>query len=198
MNCLPARLCPAVPRTGLFESTVPGTPELEALFASDDDEREKQHHDGAGVPVSEQAAVEAAARDDEMSGDFVEVNGVRITADSALSVMRKGCEYLNIGRSGGKAKVFKRLCEHLKCLELAEGVRLKQERAQAEHREPQEVPVVREPTQHERLKHCLTHAPYQPWCEFCVMHKARSDRASAVLEPKRAVSVAVMMTQKAS
>ena len=172
-----------------FESTVPGTPELEALFASDDDEREKQHHDGAGVPVSEQAAVEAAARDDEMSGDFVEVNGVRITADSALSVMRKGCEYLNIGRSGGKAKVFKRLCEHLKCLELAEGVRLKQERAQAEHREPQEVPVVREPTQHERLKHCLTHAPYQPWCEFCVMHKARSDRASAVLEPKRAVSV---------
>ncbi|CAE7239270.1 unnamed protein product [Symbiodinium sp. CCMP2592] len=171
-----------------FESTVPGTPDLEALFASDV-EGEKQHHDGANVPVAQQAALEAATRDDEMTGDFIEVNGVRVTADSALSVMRKACEYLNIGRSGGKAKVYKRLCEHLKRLELAEGVRQKQERAQGESREPREVPLVKEPTLHERLQHNLTHAPYREWCEHCVMHKARSDRASATVEPKRAVSV---------
>ncbi|CAE7490627.1 unnamed protein product [Symbiodinium sp. CCMP2592] len=171
-----------------FESTVPGTPDLEALFASDV-EGEKQHHDGANVPVAQQAALEAATRDDEMTGDFIEVNGVRVTADSALSVMRKACEYLNIGRSGGKAKVYKRLCDHLKRLELAEGVRQKQERAQGESREPREVPLVKEPTLHERLQHNLTHAPYREWCEHCVMHKARSDRASATVEPKRAVSV---------
>ncbi|CAE7258440.1 Ptchd3 [Symbiodinium sp. CCMP2592] len=171
-----------------FESTVPGTPDLEALFASDV-ENEKQHHDGANVPVDQQVALEAATRDDDMSGDFIEVNGVRVTAESALSVMRKACEYLNIGRSGGKVKVYKRLCDHLKRLELAEGVRQKQELAQAESREPREVPLVKEPTLHERLQHNLTHAPYREWCQHCVMHKARSDRASATAEPKRAVSI---------
>ena len=35
------------------------------------------------------------------------MNGVRIDADSALSVMRKACEYLNIGRSGGRAALSK-------------------------------------------------------------------------------------------
>ena len=74
-------------------------------------------------------------------------------------------------------------------MQLAESVRLKQAKAQAEEREPREVPLVREPTQHERLKHCLTHSPYQPWCEFCVMHKARSDKAVTAIEPKRSVSV---------
>ena len=185
-----AAVVPAGTPEGQADSDMPGTPDLEALFASDDD-KEKQHHDDKDVPMLEQAALEASARDDdgESAGEFVEVNGVRIDADSALSVMRKACEYLNIGRSGGKAKVYKRLCQHLKQMQLAEGVRLKQAKAQAEEREPREVPLVREPTQHERLKHCLTHSPYQPWCEFCVMHKARSDKAVTAIEPKRSVSV---------
>ncbi|CAE7327697.1 unnamed protein product [Symbiodinium microadriaticum] len=184
-----AAVVPAGTPEGQADCDMPGTPDLEALFASDDD-REKQHHDDKDVPMLEQAALEASARDDdEAAGEFVEVNGVRIDAASALSVMRKACEYLNIGRSGGKAKVYKRLCQHLKQMQLAESVRLKQAKAQAEEREPREVPLVREPTQHERLKHCLTHSPYQPWCEFCVMHKARSDKAVAAIEPRRSVSV---------
>ncbi|CAE7502067.1 RE1, partial [Symbiodinium necroappetens] len=184
-----AAVVPAGTPEGQADSDMPGTPDLEALFASDDD-KGKQRHDDKDVPMLEQAALEASARDDdETAGDFVEVNGVRIDADSALSVMRKACEYLNIGRSGGKAKVYKRLCQHLKQMQLAESVRLKQAKAQAEEREPREVPLVREPTQHERLKHCLTHSPYQPWCEFCVMHKARSDKAVTAIEPKRSVSV---------
>ena len=139
-----AAVVPAGTPEGQADSDMPGTPDLEALFASDDD-KEKQHHDDKDVPMLEQAALEASARDDgESAGEFVEVNGVRIDADSALSVMRNSCEYLNIGRSGGKAKVYKRLCQHLKQMQLAEGVRLKQAKAQAEEREPREVPLVRE------------------------------------------------------
>ncbi|CAE7376988.1 unnamed protein product [Symbiodinium sp. CCMP2456] len=155
---------PVEPDAQADDDAMPGTPELDALFASDD-EKEKQHHDGKDVPMVEQAAVEASARDDDAVGDEVEVNGVRINAESALSVMRKACEYLNIG------------------------VRMKQDKAQAEEREPNQVPLVQEPTMHERLKHNLTHMPYKAWCEFCTMHKARSDKAVAAPEPKRSVSL---------
>ena len=83
---------PAGTPEGQADSDMPGTPDFEALFASDDD-KEKQHHNDKDVPMLEQATLEASARDDdETAGEFVEVNGVRIDADSALSVMRKACE----------------------------------------------------------------------------------------------------------
>ena len=35
--------------------------------------------------------------------------------------------------------------------------------------------IPKPPTDEERQTHSLTHQPYQPWCELCVMHRGRQD-----------------------
>ena len=53
------------------EVNMPGTPNLEALFASDND-KEKQHHDDTDVPMLEQAALKASARWEKSSNGAAE------------------------------------------------------------------------------------------------------------------------------
>ena len=42
-------------------------------------------------------------------------------------------------------------------------------------RHPVMQPVPRKPTEREVLEHSYVHYPYEAWCEYCVMHKARQD-----------------------
>ena len=105
--------------------------------------------------------VEGAVADDsgDMPSELV-VEGIAIKPDSTLAVMRSACGLLGLGKSGGKAKVYKRLCEHVKKMELMMKHRALSQAKAATH-EP-------------------THLPFKEWCEFCVANKARSDRRSAV------------------
>ena len=49
--------------------------------------------------------------------------------------------------------------------------------AQKSHfREPRTQPVAQRPGDAEVERHCLTHVPYAPWCEYCIAHRARPDR----------------------
>ncbi|CAE7237302.1 unnamed protein product, partial [Symbiodinium sp. CCMP2456] len=86
-------------------------------------------HEGSADAVAPAAKPDAQVDDDPMPGT-PELDALFASDDE------KACEYLNIG------------------------VRMKQDKAQAE-----------------------------AWCEFCTMHKARSDKAVAAPEPKRSVSL---------
>ena len=136
----------------------------------------------------DEAAVEAAFRDDNGIQDELVIDGVTIRPDSALRVMRQACENLGIGRSGGKAKVYKRLNEHVKRMALLEQHQAAAAAQQQQQRNANEVPMVREPTLHERNTHALTHVPYASWCETCVQHKGRSDKHKAVVKDNKSMS----------
>ena len=59
---------------------------------------------------------------------------------------------------------------------------------QQQQRNANEVPMVREPTLHERNTHALTHVPYASCCETCVQHKGRSDKRKAVVKDNKSMS----------
>ena len=155
---------------------------------------EQSVDDGAGEPaeasinVRDQAAVDASFHDDDAIRDEIVVDGVTIRPDSALRVMRQACENLGIGRSGGKIKVYKRLTEHLKRMTLLEQNQAAAAAQQQNQRDAKEVPMVREPSLHERNTHALTHVPYASWWETCVQHKGRADKHKAVPKDNKSMS----------
>ena len=138
--------------------------------------------------LRDEAAVEAAFRHDDGIQDELVIDGVTIRPDSALRVMRQACENLGIGRSGGKVKVYKRLNEHLKRMALLVQHQAAAAAQQQHQRDAKEVPMVREPSLHERNTHALTHVPYASWCETCVPHKGRAYKHKAVVKDNKAVS----------
>ena len=106
------------------------------------------------------------------------VDGVRLSLDCSLAVLRAACRSLGIGRSGGKAAVLKRIEGHLRKQSLLERHVIVQE-ALNQPVEVHEQPAVAPPTEEARRRHCLTHIPYAAWCEHCVQHRAGADRREA-------------------
>ena len=107
--------------------------------------------------------------------DSVVVDGVQLSLSSSLANIRIGCESLGLSKRGGKEKCLKRMLEHIKAQELIASTSATV-KLQREHSRPaieQSKPEV--PTQSMIDEHSLTHYPYRPWCETCVMHKARQD-----------------------
>ena len=71
-----------------------------------------------------------------------------------------------------------RLLNHHKGLELQTVTHAAQHASNAEVRAPSAPPLPEPPNEALQDLHRLTHThtPYQPWCESCVAHRARSDR----------------------
>ncbi|CAE7538998.1 RE1 [Symbiodinium sp. KB8] len=144
--------------------------------------------EGAQVEEDGGAAVEAAggdeAKDDavmlgaladegESPRTTIVVDDVELSLDSSLSVLRRACQSLGIGKSGSKAVVFQRLCNQLlDKLKLIEASRATEVPNAPVPRVP-EVPS--EPTPEQRRAHNAVHAPFAPWCEHCVAFKSRDD-----------------------
>ena len=90
---------------------------------SDDDQRipvepAQQHifEDGVNDQVPGPLQVEPEG-DDQMAANPaapIVVDGVRLSLDCSLAVLRAACRTLGIGRSGGKATVLKRIEDHLR------------------------------------------------------------------------------------
>ena len=100
----------------------------------------------------------------------LDVLGVIVRPTDTLSVLRKACELCGVGKSGGKATVYRRLASYVSkhTLEL-------QSKPSADEVIPQQVTPVAEPSTAERALHELTHLPFKAWCTVCMQNKGRSD-----------------------
>ena len=108
--------------------------------------------------------------------DHIMVNGIELTSVSPLRQLRAACNFFGVSQSGSRLRCYQRLVSHMKEMELkaaAEAVAAAQMQVA---RQPREQPVIPVPSQQEQEKHCLTHAPYQPWCPACLKHRGRPDR----------------------
>ena len=114
-----------------------------------------------GEPLEEDRVVPFA--DDS---ETVIVDGIAMTMECTLKILKAGCNSLGLSGRGGKAKCLKRMAEHIKAQSLlaAHGaeVRLKSET----ERTPIAQSKPEEPTAQELENHALTHEPFKAWCPF--------------------------------
>eukprot|EP00435_Cladocopium_sp_Y103_P016278 s3391_g4.t1 len=108
--------------------------------------------------------------------DQIEVNGEILTAESSLANLRAACKSYGISTSGGKAKVFKKLVEHQKGLQMDAVFHASKDALDAELRVPRASTLAEPPDEATQAQHRLSHIPYQPWCAACIAHRARSDK----------------------
>ena len=130
---------------------------------------ERQQH---AADPARQAVLESYRLDSgDKLADELEVKGVKVRPNDSLKTLREACQLAGIGKSGGKATVYKRLHDFVTRYEL-------QQRAEdiAKDVPANEVkPPVTEPSAEERRLHELTHLPYKDWCLYCQSHKARDN-----------------------
>ena len=108
-----------------------------------------------------------------------------IRPTDTLKVLRKACELCGVGKSGGKATVYRRLAAYV----AKHRLELQSHPAAADQVIPQQVTPVVEPSTAERELHELTHLPFQPWCTVCMQNKGRSDPHKGVDATHRAQTV---------
>eukprot|EP00435_Cladocopium_sp_Y103_P016694 s2953_g4.t1 len=106
----------------------------------------------------------------------IEVDGVTLTAESSLANLRAACKSYGISTSGSKTKVFKKLVEHQKGLQMQAVFHASRDALNAEARVPRSSTLAEPPDEATQTQHRLSHIPYQPWCEACVAHRARADK----------------------
>ena len=107
----------------------------------------------------------------------ITIAGVTVYPNSAISVLRAACHYLEISQSGSKSKLWQRILSTLDKRKMA---------AEIEAASSAKLETVREPTmvhtpaapvdEDEVMRHRLTHIPYKDWCEFCVAGKGKAER----------------------
>ena len=104
------------------------------------------------------------------------VNEVELCATSPLRQLRAACNFFGVSQSGSRSKCFERLVSHMRERELKAAAEAVAAAQMEESRQPRAPPLIMVPSQAEQDKHNLTHTPYAPWCECCLMHRGRPDR----------------------
>ena len=107
--------------------------------------------------------------------DSIEVEGVKLSVESAGSALKSACVQLGIGKTGSRTVLFKRLVRHMQRRKAEDELSF-QAAAQLPERDPRPEPTPAMPTPEEIAKHNLTHIPFQKWCPVCVSTRSRRDR----------------------
>ena len=106
-----------------------------------------QHVGGGRIEVHSQ-------KDDE-----IEVNGEILTAESSRRNLRSACRSYGISTSGSKAKVFKKLVEHQKGLQMQTVFHAPRDAMEAEMRVPRAATLAEPPDEATQAQHRLSHIP---------------------------------------
>ncbi|CAE7337252.1 unnamed protein product [Symbiodinium sp. CCMP2592] len=135
------------------------------------DAEEDEADDGRGV--GDVLAEGRAPRGQEADDDGLELDGVQLSVGTPLRELKALCQRLGLAKSGGKAKVLRRLKEHRDVMERQMATQIAQQLFREGDRDPQpfKVPVL--PSRRQQELHEITHQPFQPWCQACLMGRSR-------------------------
>ena len=138
-------------------------------------------------PLPDQVEVDESAPAGEV--EPVSLDGVVLSDDSSLAVLKTAAAKLNLSTAGSKTRLFTRIKNYLDKQRLALELELAADAQTVGERQPRVQPVPREPTPQERLLHECTHVPYQAWCEHCIAMRAVPDRMEFLKQGPRDVPV---------
>ena len=106
----------------------------------------------------------------------VKIAGVTVERDSAISVLKAACGYLQVSQSGSKQKLWNRILATLDKQAINAERELASVALDETKRKAESVQVAVPPTEQSEIDaHMLTHLPYAAWCPACVMAKGRAD-----------------------
>ena len=115
----------------------------------------------------------------------VKIAGVTVERDSAISVLKAACGYLQVSQSGSKQKLWNRILATLGKQAINAERELASVALDETKRKAESVQVATPPTEQSEIdEHMLTHLPYAAWCPACVMAKGRPEPHQA--DPTRA------------
>ena len=110
---------------------------------------------------------------DEPEADGELLEGVRLSVETPLRDLKGVCSRLGLPTSGGKTKILKRLRMHYEVLEKQMATEIARKMYAEEERNPDipKAPVL--PSARQQELHAVTHQPFAPWCQACVMGRSR-------------------------
>ena len=117
------------------------------------------------------------------------LDGVLISHDSSLGVLKAAAAKLNLSTAGSKSRLFSRVKGYLEKQRLALELELAADAESTGERQPRVQPVPRAPSEAEKFLHECTHIPYKPWCPHCVTMRAMPDRSEFLKEGTREVPI---------
>ncbi|CAE7399020.1 unnamed protein product [Symbiodinium sp. CCMP2592] len=132
------------------------------------------HRDVEVLPDAEGVTGEAPVPGS--SSDILVFEGVELSLQSTLSVIRTACKSAGISVSGSKQRCLDRLRGYLDKQQLALSAEVAQTVGDDSTREPKGQSVTKAPTEAERQLHELTHWPFRPWCDHCMAMRGVEDR----------------------
>ncbi|CAE7242878.1 unnamed protein product [Symbiodinium sp. CCMP2592] len=132
------------------------------------------HRDVEVLPDAEGVTGEAPVPGS--NSDILVFEGVELSLQSTLSVIRTACKSAGISVSGSKQRCLDRLRGYLDKQQLALSAEVAQTVGDDSTREPKGQSVTKAPTEAERQLHELTHWPFRPWCDHCMAMRGVEDR----------------------
>ncbi|CAE7529713.1 unnamed protein product [Symbiodinium sp. CCMP2592] len=114
--------------------------------------------------------------DGQLPADTVVIEGVRVTSESSATVLRAACTSFGLSKAGNRRQFWRRLTNHINSQQLLIDKHVEANLDSSRARDPVTPAVASEPDAATRARHCLTHEPYEPWCEICIRHRARQDQ----------------------
>ena len=111
-----------------------------------------------------------------------ELDGVELSMETPLK--KDLCDKLGVSKSGPKARVLRRLRDHKEVLEKQLSTEVAKQMFREGERNPEQFRVPVLPSKEQQDLHALTHHPFQPWCEACVMSRSRQSPHEKQTEEK--------------
>jgi hypothetical protein len=102
----------------------------------------------------------------QQNRDVVTVAGVQVAKDSAITVLRAACSFLQVSQSGSKSKLWSRIVATLDKQLILEEKELSDLALQESTEPARPVHSAQPPSEEEIKSHNLTHLPYKDWCSL--------------------------------
>ena len=134
-----------------------------------------EEEDGGGIgALPEEAVGEGYYHGPALEDDGTEtLEGVRLAEDTELKVLKELCEKVGLSKSGNKQKVLRRLRDQRDVLARQMTAEIARKLFLEGEREPQPVKVPMLPSARQQELHNITHHPFAPWCEACLVGRSR-------------------------
>jgi len=106
-----------------------------------------------------------------------------VTPTSPIKLLRDACRWLSISQTGSKQRMFSRIQRARELAIKRSMVEAAQEQFRQNMPEVKAVPIPPQPSAKDTADHMLIHAPFKPWCEFCVMSRSRANQHPHTSDP---------------
>ena len=141
------------------------------------DESDEVDHLAVVVAETDQAMLEA---DSEQLPSEIVLNGIVYHEGSSAKDLRAATAYLGLSQAGSRRRLFEKLAVAVQLEERRQSLLMAKEEYKRSEPQVKFDVVPKLPTKAERRLHEVTHLPFRPWCDVCVLNKSKNNHQKPV------------------